>query len=186
MEHPIEQTIREAERIGSMLAEDGIPVIIIGAIALAAHRYVRATRDLDLGINVSIKDLSRIHRCLIDQGYHAELRLPDLDDPLGGVIDVSGPFGMVQIVNYGDRFPAVIEDALRQQEQQDHAVTTLPVSPLAQLVAMKLYAGGWKSMTDIVELLRRNPEANLSEIGDICRNYRLPGWNRVLEELERN
>lgn len=186
MEHHITQTIREAERIGTILADEGISAIVIGAIALAAHRYVRATRDVDLGVNVSIKDLSHIRQRLIEQGYHAELHLPDLDDPLGGVIDVSGAFGMVQIVNYGERFPAVIEDSCHQQSPHEDAATSLTIAPLPQLIAMKLYAGGWKSMSDIVELLRRNPEADLTEIGGICRKYRLHGWNRVLEELQKS
>jgi hypothetical protein len=186
MENQIKQTISEAGRIGSILADEGISVIIIGAIALAAHGYIRATKDVDLGVNIRIKDLARIHQRLITLGYHAELHTPDLDDPLGGVIDVSGTFGMVQIVNYGDRFPAVIEDSCRQEAQPCQTITTLSIAPLAQLVALKLYAGGWKSLTDIVELLRRNPEANLMEIGEICRKYRLSGWNRVLEELQKD
>lgn len=41
-----------------------------------------------------------------------------------------------------------------------------------------------KSLADIVELLRRNPKADLQEIGKICRKYRLRGWNRVLAELK--
>jgi hypothetical protein len=32
--------------------------------------------------------------------------------PLGGVIDVSGRFGLVQIISYSGRFPAAIEDAV--------------------------------------------------------------------------
>lgn len=164
MENQIKQTINEAGRIGSILADEGISVIIIGAIALAAHGYIRATKDVDLGVNIRIKDLARIHQRLITLGYHAELHTPDLDDPLGGVI----------------------EDSCRQEGQPCLTITTLSIAPLAQLVALKLYAGGWKSLTDIVELLRRNPEANLMEIGEICRKYRLSGWNRVLEELQKD
>jgi hypothetical protein len=164
MENQIKQTINEAGRIGSILADEGISVIIIGAIALAAHGYIRATKDVDLGVNIRIKDLARIHQRLITLGYHAELHTPDLDDPLGGVI----------------------EDSCRQEGQPCQTITSLSIAPLAQLVALKLYAGGWKSLTDIVELLRRNPEANLMEIGEICRKYRLSGWNRVLEELQKD
>lgn len=164
MENQIKQTISEAGRIGSILADEGISVIIIGAIALAAHGYIRATKDVDLGVNIRIKDLARIHQRLITLGYHAELHTPDLDDPLGGVI----------------------EDSCRQEGQPCQTITSLSIAPLAQLVALKLYAGGWKSLTDIVELLRRNPEANLMEIGEICRKYRLSGWNRVLEELQKD
>lgn len=61
---------------------------------------------------------------------------------------------------------------------------TLRVIPLPQLVVLKLYAGGVKSLADIIELLRRNPEADLQEIGKLCRKYRPQGWNRVLAESE--
>jgi hypothetical protein len=50
---------------------------------------------------------------------------------------------------------------------------------------LKLYAGGLKSLADIVELLRRNPQADLDMIGQTCREYRLRGWDRVLEELRQ-
>ena len=57
--------------------------------------------------------------------------------------------------------------------------------PVAQLVALKLYAGGWKSHADIVELLRRNPEVDLNELRETCRNYRLRGLDRILENLQQ-
>ena len=40
-------------------------------------------------------------------------RKPDGQDPLGGVIDVTGPFGALKIISFAGRFPIVIEDALR-------------------------------------------------------------------------
>lgn len=55
--------------------------------------------------------------------------------------------------------------------------------PLAQLVALKLYAGGLGSKADIVELLRRNPEADLDAIRAACRRYRLQGLDAILAEL---
>ena len=39
-----------AERIASLLADRGIDAVVIGAAALAAHRYVRHTEDIDLGV----------------------------------------------------------------------------------------------------------------------------------------
>ena len=38
--------------------------------------------------------------------------LPRVCRCLGGVIDVSGRFGLVQIISYSGRFPAAIEDAV--------------------------------------------------------------------------
>ena len=48
--HPeAESNLRAAERVVSLLAEHGVPAVVIGAVALAAHRYVRHNEDIDLG-----------------------------------------------------------------------------------------------------------------------------------------
>lgn len=90
---------------------------------------------------------------------------------------------MVQIVSFEDRFPAAIRDALAGEDIRTRPDGALRVMPIPQLVALKLCAGGWKSPADIVELLRRNPEADLEAIGKTCRGYRLRGWEAVMEEL---
>ncbi|MEY3393842.1 MAG: hypothetical protein RL346_78 [Verrucomicrobiota bacterium] len=45
-------------------------------------------------------------------------------------------------------------------------------------------AGRWKSIPDVVEMLRRNPEVDLDEVGETCRKYPIRGWEKVMEELE--
>ncbi len=184
MESKIANTLAEAERIGAILAKEDVPVLIIGAIALAAHHFIRSTKDVDLGGNIDLKKLKHIHKLLQNSGYQAELHLPDLQDSLGGLIDIEGPFGLVQIVNFGDRFPAAIEDSLSQQDKHNSSITTLAIAPLPLLIALKLYAGSWKSLADVTELLRRNPDADLEAIGKICRKYRLRGWKQVMNELQ--
>jgi hypothetical protein len=42
-----------------------------------------------------------------------------------------------------------------------------------------------KSHSDIVGLLRRNPEMDVEAIRETCRNYRLRGLGKVLAELGR-
>ena len=61
-------------------------------------------------------------------------------------------------------------------------VALFALSPIAQLVALKLYAGGYKSKADIVELLARNPEADLDEIRSVCSRYRLSGLEELIAE----
>lgn len=39
----IENALREAEVISTFLAEESVECVVIGAIALAVHRYVRHT-----------------------------------------------------------------------------------------------------------------------------------------------
>ncbi|MGA0844964.1 MAG: hypothetical protein ACO3RV_00355 [Luteolibacter sp.] len=177
--------LMEAERIAALLLAEGLPAVVIGAAALAAHRYVRSTRDIDLGVDADIGMMRRLVEVLGAAGYDAEFHEPDVDDPLGGVIDVSGDFGLIQVVNFGNRFPAVIRDALVGEDTRMRPDGVLRIMPIPQLVALKLYAGGWKSLADIVELLRRNPEADLEMIGETCRRYRLRGWDKVLEELRQ-
>lgn len=175
--------LRVAERIATMLGESKVPVVVIGAVALAAHRYTRFTEDIDLGVLASQTEMQRLTDLLRAEGFDVAFHQPDADDPLGGVIDVSGPFGLVQIINFEDRFPAIIHDALADADMRVRPDSALRIVPIPQLVALKLYAGGWKSHADIVELLRRNPDVDLDAIRETCEQYRLSGLDKVLENL---
>lgn len=100
------------------------------------------------------------------------------------MINVSGPFGLVQIFSFEGRFPAVVRDAL----EEDHILFIRPgsrlrIMPIPHLVALKLYAGDHKSRADILELLRRNPEQDLEAVRKLCRKYRLRGLAGILKEL---
>jgi hypothetical protein len=174
--------LRAAEDILHRLHEQQLDALVIGAVALAAHRYVRQTEDLDLGVNANVHKLRQLTASLRAAGYQAELRKLDAEDPLGGVIDVEGPFGLIQIISYADRFPAVIEDALREAQLTARAGSPLKLVPLPHLIALKLYAGGTKSKADILELLVRNPELDLDGLREICRRYRLRGLDELIAE----
>lgn len=179
-----ERNLQAAEHVASLLAANDVPAVVIGAVALAAYRYVRHTEDIDLGVDADLPKMRVLAAALRDEGFIVDFHEPDGDDPLGGVIDVSGPFGLIQVVSFADRFPAVIRDALAGDDVRIRPGSELRLVPIAQLVALKLYAGGSRSKSDIVELLRRNPEADLDEIRQTCRRYRLRGLNAVLEELD--
>lgn len=125
-----------------------------------------------------------IASALRNDGFDVNFHESDTDDPPGGVIDITGPFGLVQVISFANRFPAVIRDALAGEEARIRPGSELRVTPIPQLVALKLYAGGSRAKADIVELLRRNPEADLNAIRDTCRRYRLRGLDAVLEELD--
>lgn len=182
MDEP-ESLLAAAETIVEILGRRRVDAVVIGAVALAAYRYVRQTDDLDLGVSADIETMSVVEEDLRAAGYAAEFRKPDGDDPLGGVIDVTGTFGLLQIINYGDRFPAVIEDALQESKLLVRKGSPLRIVPIPQLVALKLYAGGFKSKADIVELLSRNPDVDLEEIRAVCRKYRLNGIDELIDEL---
>jgi len=180
-----EDLLRAAERISEILEQMGLEALVIGGVALAAHRYIRLTDDFDLAIDADLPRLRAITESLRKEGFTVELREPDLDDPLGGVIDVAGPFGLVQVISFANRFPGVLTDALRESCQVLRSGSRLRLIPLPHLIALKLYAGGHKSKADIVELLLRNSEADISKIRQLCDRYRLPGLDELLREAGR-
>jgi len=57
-----------AERIASRLAGRGIHAALIGASALAAYRYVRHTEDIDLVVNIAIRDIGSVAEGLREAG----------------------------------------------------------------------------------------------------------------------
>lgn len=177
-----EELLRAAEKVATVLEENRVGAIVIGAVALAAHGYVRFTEDIDLGVSVDLPKLRGVANALRSEGFTVVLREPDEQDPLGGVIDVTGPFGVVQIVNYGGKFPAVIDAGLAEATVVARSGSPLRIAPLPYLVALKLYAGGRKSQADIVELLARNREADLERIRAVCRSYRLDGLDPLIDE----
>lgn len=126
--------------------------------------------------------LNEVAEALRAAGFEVELREPDGQDPLGGVVDVRGPFGLVRIVNYGGRFPAVIDGGLAAADIVIRPSSRLRIVPIPHLIALKLYAGGTKSRADIVELLSRNPDADLAAIRDLCHGWRLRGLEPLIEE----
>lgn len=137
--------IEAAEQVAGILKRHQVDTVVIGAMALAAYHYVRLTHDVDLGVNADVPTLRRLAESLRQAGFAAELREPDEADPLGGVLDVTGPFGRLQVVSFAGRFPAVIEDALRDATLVVRPGSPLKLVPMPHLVALKLYAGGLKS-----------------------------------------
>ena len=177
------ELLSEAEAVVEFARSLGEDLIVIGAVALAGHRFVRFTRDLDLAGNLSLGRMRELADVLAQAGYSVELREPDADDPLGGVLDILGEFGQIQVVSFAERFPAVIRDALKEAPLWVRNESPLRIIPLPHLVVLKLYAGGFKSKADIVEVLSLNPEADLNAIEVLCDNYRISGFAEIRQEL---
>jgi hypothetical protein len=180
--------IQLAERVAVIAAELGIPTALIGATALAVHNYVRGTADIDLATSVDpFRQLRLLQKRLETEGFHAELNLPDAEDGLGGVLRVrarADDDDLVEIVNFLNpmnlsKNPG--EEAVRTATAVEPS-TPLRCVTLALLIALKLYAGGRRDQADVIELLRRNPDADLAPIRDACARY---GSSDQLEELIR-
>lgn len=163
-----------AERIATAALDLGIETAVIGALALAAHKYVRATQDVDLATAVDVYPLLReLERKLRGTSLLVELRMPDEDDPLGGVlrvwerVDQDGePFEPVEVVNFRNPHRVNVtpaESAIRNAVPLDLG-SSLRYAQLPDLIALKLYAGGTQDLGDIVAVLKLNPDADLDQI----------------------
>jgi len=182
-------TLAAAERVSQLLARSGVASALIGAVALAAHRYPRSTEDIDLAIGVEPRRLEDLAQVLRGEGFRAEVSAPDDNDPLGGVLRVTSPeIDRIEIVNFcnppGGGFPALIEAALRDASPYREGAG-LRLVTLQHLILFKLYAGGVKSKTDVLELLSRNPELDMNDLREACRQFRLDrrltAWLKELE-----
>ncbi len=97
-----ERTFAVAATLASWISADGARSAVIGAVALAVHGHVRATRDLDLATELDpTMQLLALARKASALGWQVHVEMPDADDPLGGVLTVTGDdFDPVQIVNF--------------------------------------------------------------------------------------
>lgn len=185
----LEATLRVATDVLHVLKDHGADAVLIGGMALAVHQYPRDTVDLDLAVAVAPCLLHEIAASLAARGYEAVVREPDAADPLGGVLDVRGSGAdLVQVVNFLNPptggFPRLVADAI---------ATATPLTPqheirvvdLHHLIVFKLYAGGPKSMLDILELLERNPALDLERLETLCASYRLDRKLRSVLEMAR-
>jgi len=164
-----------AREIFRLLAANDIETAIIGSVAVAVHGYPRATRDLDLGVAVlAFESLQRMAAELRTLGYEVEASEPSRDDPVGGIVAVSGAdFDLVEIVNLrapGGRYERLAREAIASA--QTFPEIGLPVIGLPHLVALKLVAGSRKDDLDVLELLRANA-ARIDEVVAVCGKYRL-------------
>lgn len=64
-----EMELRSVEAVVGALNEAGVRYLIVGGFAVNAHGYLRATRDLDLVIQLNPENLRRGLECLFEVGY---------------------------------------------------------------------------------------------------------------------
>ena len=170
------------DRVSAWLVSHGIDHAIIGAAALAAHGVARATLDLDL--------LATDPACLDEQGWGeiratgatVEIRRGDAADPLRGVVRIASE-GEAPVDLIVGRSPWQRE-LIGRATLLRIADTAIPVARAADLVLLKLYAGGPQDAWDIDQLLDvdttlvADVEARLGALPDECAVL----WQRILRQ----
>lgn len=115
----------------------------------------------------------------MSQGLNTQLRLPDDEDPLGGVLvvwveaaDGGEPVDVVEVVNFRNPGRVIATPAPAAiARAQSLAGSSLRCVTIEDLVALKLYAGGLSDLADIEQLLAHNPDADLDAIRAVAAPF---------------
>ncbi|MBK9515747.1 MAG: hypothetical protein IPO09_00060 [Anaeromyxobacter sp.] len=139
------------EEVSRHLSGRGVRHALIGAGALAVHGVSRSTFDLDLLVTDQAVLQAAFWAELAAAGAAVETHLGDHDDPLAGV---------VRLARAGTRsVDVVVGRHAWQGEQLSRArsltvgAAAIPVVTPADLVLLKLFAGGPQDAWDVEQLL---------------------------------
>jgi hypothetical protein len=160
--------LRVASRVSAALGPDDC--VLVGGMAVAAHGFVRATRDVDF---VAKPDLAEARKRLSHGGIRTSLHR---GDPLeGGFPSLQGTLDGVRV----DVLPPLVPiDWERAIEVTVGKRSRLRVVDLEGLLHLKLRAGGPRDLMDVAVLLRRHP-------GETDRTLELAQAYRLSAELGR-
>ena len=142
--------------IAEHLRARGVAFAVIGAAAMSAHGFPRQTLDFDL-LTTDQQVLTQEFWGGLSQA--PEIRRGDVDDPLLGVVRVRDP--EVDLVVGRRHWQA---ESVARAEVLSIANHRLPVVTIADLILLKLDAGGYRDAADIKMMLDAIPPADVAHI----------------------
>jgi hypothetical protein len=172
-------------RVTAILVARAMPHAVIGAAALAVHGVPRATGDVDVLVTDPSCLRDDLWEPLTPAGVQVEIRRGDATDPLAGVVRFSaaGEPTVDLIVGrhgwQGEVLGRAVSTAIGD--------ATVPVVQAADLILLKLYAGGpqdaWDvdQLLDVVPGLVREIDARIPALPDDS----VALWQRILAQRSR-
>lgn len=169
-------------RVAAVLESLQIPHSLIGAAALAIHGIPRSTSDHDLFVTDATCLERRTWEELASEGVHVDVNRGDFQDPLAGVVRFKTPGEMPVDVVVGK-----FTWQRKMLERTHRAIfegAELPVIGPADLILLKLYAGGLQDAWDIQQLLEGPDREELiaeveSRLADLSKEAHVL-WRRIL------
>jgi hypothetical protein len=133
---------------------------LIGGLALAFYKVVRATEDLDLLILLSPAEMAKLATQLTANGLPASARKGTPGDPVAGVVVVQVPVGESQftcdLLSPSAHWQS---EAIRNARSFEVEELTVRVVQARDLFLLKLHAGGPQDLLDAGRLLHMQDEA---------------------------
>jgi hypothetical protein len=167
--------------VSEALTDGRVRFALVGAAALAVHGVSRSTQDIDLLVD-DRRVLASDFWTSLWPAVAVDIRCGDADDPLAGVVRcrASGQRDVDIIVSRG----AWEGDVITRARPAAYGGAELPVVEVADLVLLKLFAGGSQDRWDVEQLLARpDRDALVSQVED--RLAQLPARSRRTWEAWR-
>jgi len=143
--------------VAGVLGRSHVHYALVGAGAMAAHGVARSTFDVDLLTTDRRVLAAAFWQALAGkEGVSVDVRTGDDDDPLAGIVraTIDGERRVDVVVGRAGWQDEVIGRAQAMTIQG----VTLPVVTIADLIVLKLYAGGSQDAWDIEQLLAAGDE----------------------------
>ena len=138
-----------------VLGKEQVDYAIVGAMAASVYGVIRASRDADALLSISVPALAELEQTFRAAGFHTELRRGDFDDPIGAVLTLQDSFDnqvdlLVGIRGFDpEAFSRSIEVSLYGEP--------LKFVSLEDFIAMKVFAGGPVRRTSPTRRTQLNP-----------------------------
>lgn len=162
-----------------LIAESGIPALLVGGHALHVYRYTRQTLDFDF--MVATTDYARLRNYLQSVGFSEQGRM--------------GQFGRFRtgpqsdpVLDVGTVDPSTFAKLWEASQEHRWNEAVLRVPSFLHLIALKLHAAKnphriERDIGDVWELLRLNPNAfTQAELEATCLRHGPPGVYTRLKE----
>jgi hypothetical protein len=146
-----------------VLRRRGTPHALIGAAAMAVHGVSRSTADVDLLTVDGTVLRGELWSSLQARGLQVRVNRGDSDDPLAGTVRMTDGTQTVDVVVGRHAWQS---DILAAAITSSVGGLDLPVARAADLILLKVHAGGPKDLWDVHSLLEasRDPEALRAEV----------------------
>jgi hypothetical protein len=169
------------EIITDGLAKYGVPVLLIGGMALPAFDVVRQTIDVDCLISNNKADV--LHKILLEAGYKEMGRTENF---------VS--YSSESIYHYDIDLLLIDEDTFstifKNSTQFSIGNTVMNIPCVSHMIMLKLHAiknnnkRELKDISDIVDIIHNNStEIMIDELKELCIRYGSDGIYKKLEDL---
>ena len=145
--------------VSADLTSRTIPHALIGAVALAAHGIVRASLDSDILIVMAGAPPTEMWECVRREGADITTRIGDPDDPFRAVVRITkrgSPPVDVLVGKFSWQ-----REVIARARRISYSGCELPVVNAADLILLKLFAGGPQDLRDIERLLSSSSRATL-------------------------